>query len=89
MRANSKFNDVFNVQFVAHQGSVLSPLLFIIALEALSQEFRIVSDDFVLLADTMHELLSELRERKKHVETKNLRVNMGNTKVTIIEENLH
>ena len=89
MRANSRFNDVFNVQVVARQGSVLSPLLFIIALEALSQEFRIVSDDLVLLADTMHELLSELRERKKHVETKNLRVNMGNTKVTIIEENLH
>ena len=36
VRVNNLFNDVFDVQVVVHQGSVLSPLLFIIVLEALS-----------------------------------------------------
>ena len=42
-----------------HQGSVLSPLLFIIVLETLSREFReglpmelLYADDLVLMAET-------------------------------------
>ena len=38
-RVNNSFSDVVSVQFGVHQGSVLSPLLLIIVLEALSQEF--------------------------------------------------
>ena len=33
-------SDEFEVKFGVHQGSVLSPLLFIIVLDALSQEIR-------------------------------------------------
>ena len=33
-------NDDFEVKVGVHQGSVLSPLLFIIVFEALSREFR-------------------------------------------------
>ena len=40
MRVNNLFSDVFDVQVGVYQGSVLSPLLFIIVLEALSQEFN-------------------------------------------------
>ena len=40
MRVNNLFSDVFDVQVGVYQGSVLSPLLFIIVLEALSQEFH-------------------------------------------------
>jgi len=35
-----KLSDEFEVKVGAHQGSVLSPLLFIIALKALSKSFR-------------------------------------------------
>ena len=38
-RINNSYSDVFNVPVGVHQGSVLSPLLFIIVLEALSREF--------------------------------------------------
>ena len=46
-----------------HQGSVLSPLLFIMVLEALSQEFRtgclwefLYVDDLVIIAKSVDEL---------------------------------
>ena len=36
------FSQKFEVKVGVHQGSLLSPLLFIIMLEALSREFRLV-----------------------------------------------
>ena len=57
-----------------HQGSVLSPLLFVIVLEALSREFRtgcpcecLYADDLVIIADTMDELLYKLDLWKKNI----------------------
>ena len=70
---NNLFSDKFDVQDGVHQGLVLSPLLFIIVLEALSQEFRtsfpwklLHDDHLILLADTMDKLLSKLGNQKKH-----------------------
>ena len=40
VRVNNLFGDVLDVQVGVYQGSVLSLLLFIIVLEALSQEFH-------------------------------------------------
>ena len=67
VRVNNLLSDVFDVQVGAHQGSVLVPLLVIIVLEALPQESHtccpyelLYAGDFVLLADTMDELLSKL-----------------------------
>ena len=37
---NSTTGDPFSIKVGVYQGSVLSPLLFIIVLEALSREFR-------------------------------------------------
>ena len=55
VRVNNLFSDVFDVQVGVHQGSVLSPLLFIIVLETLSQKFctscpweLLYADDLVL-----------------------------------------
>ena len=71
-----------------HQGSVLSPLLFIIVLEALSREFReglpmelLYADDLVLMAESEELLLEKLRKWKNGMEAKGLRVNAGKTKV--------
>ena len=57
------FSNSFNVNVRVHQGSVLSPLLFIIVLEALSQEFRtgcpwelLYADDLVIIVETIEEL---------------------------------
>ena len=40
MRVGDEYSNSFDVWVGVHQGSVLSPLLFVIVLEALSMEFR-------------------------------------------------
>ena len=78
----------FNVKVGVHQGSVLSPLLFIIVLEALSKNFKVglpmelfYADDLVLLAGTKEELVQKINNWKAGMEEKGLQVNMGKTKV--------
>ena len=57
----------FEVKVGVHHGSVLSPLLFTIVLEALSREFRqgipcelLYADDLGLIAETEKELLEKV-----------------------------
>ena len=78
----------FAVKVGVHQGSVLSPLLFIIVLEALSKTFRtglpwelLYADDLDLLAESERELLAKITCWKKGMEEKGLRVNMAKTKI--------
>ena len=73
-----------------HQGSLLSPLLFIIVLEALSREFwagvpweDLYADDLVIIADSLQECVRRLLIWKEAMEKKGLRVNAGKTKVMI------
>ena len=63
------------MKFWVHQGSVLSPLLFIIVLEALSCEFRagvpwedLYADDLVIIADSLEECVRRLLIWKSHGE---------------------
>ena len=69
-------------------GSVLSPLLFIIVLEALSREFRtgcpwklLYADDLMISAGSKEELLVKVKIWKTEMEKKGLHVNMGKTKI--------
>ena len=73
-----------------HQGSVLSPLLFIIVLEALSREFRsgvpwedLYADDLVIIAESLEECVRRLLTWKEAMEKKGLRVNAEKTKIMI------
>ena len=88
VRLNSKVSKGFGVRVGVHQGSVLSPLLFIIVLEALSRGFRgglpmelLYADDLVLLADSEEGLVDKIKKWKTGMEDKGLRVNMAKTKV--------
>jgi hypothetical protein len=88
VKVNGRESKAFRVRVGVHQGSVLSPLLFVIVLEALSREFRdglplelLYADDLVLMAETEELLMEKLMKWKVGMESKGLRVNVGKTKV--------
>ena len=84
VRVGDGYSEEFGVGVGVHQGSVLSLLLFIIVLEALSREFRtgcpwelLYADDLMISAESMEELLVKVQTWKTEMEKKGLRVNMG------------
>lgn len=78
----------FEVKVGVHQGSVLSPLLFVIVLDELSKRFRVglpwellYADDLALIAESEEELIEKIKRWKNGMEEKGLRVNVAKTKV--------
>ena len=86
---NGQLSEEFKVQVGVHQGSVLSPLLFIIVLEALSRNISsdttvaelLYADDLVIVADSQEECVARLIDWKAGLSDRGLRVNMGETKL--------
>ena len=71
VKVGDGYSEEFGVGVGVHQGSVLSPLLFIIVLEALSREFRtgspwelLYADDLMISAESMEELLVKVQTWK-------------------------
>ncbi|XP_068686740.1 uncharacterized protein [Montipora foliosa] len=96
VRVNNSLSDSFKVQVGVHQGSVLSPFLFIIVMEALSCDLRIgcpwellYADDLVISSDSLDNLLARLCTWKLGLESKGLRVNMSKTKILMSGPNLY
>ena len=88
VKLSNGVSEEFEVKVGVHQGSVLSPLLFIIVMEALSSKFRtglpwelLYADDLVLLAESEADLNDLIAKWKNGMEMKGLRVNMVKTKV--------
>jgi len=83
-------SSVFEVKVGMHQGSALSPLLFVIVMEAISREFRVAlpwkllyADDLVVIAETEEDLIKTLNEWTNNVENRGMRVNMNKTKENV------
>ena len=88
VKHNGNDSKAITVRVGVDQGSVLSPLLFIIVLEALSRRFReglptelLYADDLVLMAATRELLMEKLRQWRTGREEKSPRVNVTKTKV--------
>ena len=71
-------SECFEVKVGIYQGSVLSPLLFVTVIEAISREFRVAlpwellyTDDLVVIAETEDDLMTRLNEWKDNVEQLN------------------
>ena len=90
VRVGEGYSEEFEVKVGVHQGSVLSPLLLIIVLEALSREFRsgvpwedLYADDLVIIAESLEECVRRLLTWKEAMVKKGLRVNAGKMKIMI------
>ncbi|XP_048759426.2 uncharacterized protein LOC125668999 [Ostrea edulis] len=90
VRIGDGYSEEFAVKFGVHQGSVLSPLLLITVLEALSREFctgvpseDLYADDLVIIADSLDDCVKRLLTWKEAMERKGLRVNEGKAKIMI------
>ena len=90
-RVNSFFTEEFEVKIGVHLGLVLSLLLLIIVLEALSCKFllgcpwkMLYPDDLVTSAETFEDLITKMAVWKNGLESNGLKVNMGKTKVMIL-----
>ena len=88
VRVNGQYSEEFGVGVGVHKGSVLSPLLFILVLEALSREFGtgvswelLHADDLAVIAETLEECITKLKAWKNGMENRGLRVNMKKAKL--------
>ena len=89
MPVGCNLSEEFSGKVGVHQGSCLSPLLFIMVLEALFQEFctgcaweNLHADDLVVSTESLKES-QQLFLWKTNIAGKGLRVNMGKTKALI------
>ena len=88
VRVNGSCSSSFDVTVGVHQGSVLSPLLFVIVMEALSRDFRhgfpwemLYADDLVITADNLDDLRERFGIWKTGLENRGLRINVKKTKI--------
>ena len=87
---NGQLSEEFEVKVGVHQGSVLSPLLFIIVLEALSRDLRpgvpwelLYADDLVIVTESLEEGVEKLKNWKAGLQERGLNVNMAKTKCIV------
>ena len=73
-----------------HQGSMLSPLVFAIVVDMVTESVRngfmnemLYADDLVLMSETMEGLREKFWKWKEAFESKGLKVNLGKTKVVV------
>ena len=90
LKAGTHLSVEFEVKVGVHQVSVLSPLLFGIVIDVVTNEIKdgtphkiLYADDIVLMAETMAELQKLFCIWKRTLESKEQKVNLVKTKVLV------
>lgn len=86
-------SEEFDIRVGVHQGSPLSPLLFITVMEEATKECRkggpwelLYADDLVITAETESEMKEMFGRWKEGMERRGLKINTGKTKVLVTGE---
>jgi len=89
----SMYTGAITVVRTVYGNSNCFEVLFVIAMKALSREFRVTLtwellyvDDSVVIAETKDDVIKRLNEWKDNKQNRGMRVNMNKTKVLINEE---
>ena len=84
---DGELSSLFSVKVGVHQGFALSPLLFIMVIDVLTEDVRdaslmelLYADDLVLCGESLNEVMDNYGRWKNSVEGKGLRVNVDKTK---------
>ena len=90
VRVGSSYSEEFEVKVGVHQASVLSPLLFAIVVDVISENEErgvvnelLYSDDLILMSETMEDLKERFWNWKDALESKGLKVNTRKTKLMV------
>ena len=90
VRVGLELSEEFEVKVGVHQGSVLSPLVFAIVVDVVTESVRnglmsemLYGDDLVLMSETMEGMRGKFWKWKEAFESKGLKVNLGKTKVVV------
>ena len=85
---DGELSSSFSVKVGVHQGSALSPLLFIMVLDVLTEDVRdgslmelLYADDLVLCGESLNKVMDKYGRRENAVEGKGLRLNVNPKKV--------
>ena len=84
----------FDVKVGVHQGSILSPLLFVLVMDEVTKDIRegvvkemLYADDIVLVDDNWEEVESRYTRWKKALQEKGMKINVNKTKAFYTRRN--
>ena len=90
VRVESAYLEEFEVKVGVHQGFVLSPLLFAIVVDVITENARrgvvnelLYADDLVIMSEDMEDLKERFWNWKDALESKGLKVNTRKTKLMV------
>ena len=90
VRVDSELSEEFEVKVGIHQGSVLSPFLFAVVVDVVTESARegalsefLYPDDLVVMSEIIKGLSNRFLKWKEAFESKGLKVNLGKTKVMV------
>ena len=90
VRVGSGLSEEFGVRVGVHQVSVISPLIFAIVVDAVTQQTRkgllheiLCADDLVLMSENSEDLWERFQRWRGALESKGMKVNIRKTKMMV------